>query len=68
MGIILSLINNFFYGDDIRSYTDGIVGVTDEITQFEVNRSGIPPKPHITIGNGIDVSSVNIRRHPQFTG
>jgi glycosyltransferase involved in cell wall biosynthesis len=56
------LVFDFFYGDDIRKYTDGIVGVTDEITQYQVTRSGDPKKPHITIGNGINVGSVAPRR------
>jgi len=62
------LLNDFFYGDDIRKYTDGIVGVTDEITQYEVTRSGDPNKPHITIGNGINVDSVSVRHPVPFMG
>jgi len=64
----LSLIYDFLYGDDIRTYTDGIVGVTDEITRYEAACSGNPPKPHITIGNGIDVDSVMVRTYSRFTG
>jgi glycosyltransferase involved in cell wall biosynthesis len=58
-----SLVFDFFFGDDIRKFTDGIVGVTNEITQYQVTRSGDPKKPHITIGNGITVNSVTMRRH-----
>ena len=56
------LVFDFLYGDDIRKFTDGIVGVTDEITQYQVTRSGDPKKPHITIGNGINVDSVTMRQ------
>jgi glycosyltransferase involved in cell wall biosynthesis len=62
------LLFDFFYGRDTRRYTDAIVGVTDEITQYELTRSGNPDKPHITIGNGFDVGSVNIRQHVPYNG
>ena len=62
------LIFDFFYGDDIRKFTDGIVGVTNEITHYQVTRSGDPKKPHITIGNGINVDSVTLRRHVPYSG
>ena len=67
-GDYVSLLYDFLYGDDIRKYTNGIVGVTDEITNYEVRRSGDPDKPHITIGNGFNVDSVNVRRHVPFVG
>ncbi|MCX6335526.1 MAG: hypothetical protein NT092_14710 [Bacteroidia bacterium] len=67
-GDYISLFYDFLYGDDIRKYTDGIVGVTDEITNYEVSRSGDPGKPHITIGNGFNVDSVNVRRLVPFVG
>jgi glycosyltransferase involved in cell wall biosynthesis len=52
------------FGNDIRKYTDAIVGVTEEITQYQLTRSSNPNKPHITIGNGFDVSSAPIRKPP----
>jgi glycosyltransferase involved in cell wall biosynthesis len=64
----VSLLYDFLYGDDIRRYTDGIVGVTDEITDYEVSRSGDPDKPHITIGNGFNVDSVTVRQQVPFVG
>nr|WP_319375694.1 glycosyltransferase [uncultured Methanoregula sp.] len=64
----LGLINDLLYGNAIRRYTDGIVGVTNEITRYELTRSGNPKKPHITIGNGIDVASVSVRTPPRFNG
>ena len=59
------LMLDFLYGRALRRYTDAIVGVTDEVTQYEVFRSGDRNKPHITIANGIDVESVVVRNPPQ---
>lgn len=59
---------DFLFGNDIRKYTDAIVGITDEITRYQVMRSGDASKPHITIGNGFDVTSVPVRRAPSYTG
>jgi len=55
-------------GNLTRRKADGFVGVTNEITNYEVRRSGNNDKPHITIGNGIDVSKVEIRKPPVFDG
>jgi len=68
-GKYLYLFIDLFHGDAIRKYSDAIVGVTDEITQYQLNRSGITNKPHITIGNGFDVASVPVRdaRHYDTT-
>jgi glycosyltransferase involved in cell wall biosynthesis len=60
-GDYVFLLFDFLYGGDIRRYCDGIVGVTDQITHYQVARSGDPAKPHITIGNGFNVDSVNVR-------
>ncbi|EHQ36691.1 glycosyltransferase family 4 protein [Methanoplanus limicola] len=62
------LLIDYLFGNDIRKYTDGIVGVTEEITQYQLSRSGNPSKPHITIGNGFDINSVPIRNPPEFSG
>jgi len=62
------LILDVLFGDAIRKYTDGIVGVTDEITQYEVGRSGNPHKPHITIANGITVNNCPLRQRIIFNG
>lgn len=59
---------DFLFGNSIRRYTDGIVGVTNEITQYEVARAGDPQKPHITIGNGFAVQSVPVRHSPHYNG
>lgn len=55
-------------GNLIRRKADGIIGVTNEITTYEVRRSGILDKPHTTIGNGISVSSVKLRIPPSLSG
>jgi glycosyltransferase involved in cell wall biosynthesis len=62
------ILIDFLFGDAIRRYSDAIVGVTDEITKYQLARSGNPMKPHITIGNGIDVTSMKIRRCPSYPG
>jgi len=62
----LYLIIDLFHGDAIRKYADAIVGVTDEITRYQLNRSGITNKPHITLGNGFDVASVHVRDPRQY--
>ena len=49
------------FGTIVRKKMDGIIGVTDEITEHEMKRAGDPIKPHITIGNGVDVNRFPIR-------
>lgn len=58
------LIADIIFGNAIRKHTDAIVGVTDEITQYQLSRAGNPNKPHITIGNGFDVTSAPMRHPP----
>lgn len=60
------ILNDLIFGGSIRKNTDGIVGVTDEITQYQLKRAGNPGKKHITIGNGFDVDSVYPRQPPRF--
>lgn len=62
------LLIDFLFGNAIRKYTDAIVGVTNEITQYEVSRSGDYNKHHITIGNGFDAASTPVRRPPDYDG
>lgn len=62
------ILIDIMFGTAIRKYPDAIIGVTDEITRYQVARSGDPDKPHITIGNGIDVNSVKIRKSPPYGG
>jgi len=57
---------DFLFGSAIRTYTDAIIGVTDEITEYQVRRSGDGRKFHITIGNGFDVFSAPVRQLPRY--
>jgi len=64
----LSLIKTYFenlYGPKILRRVAGIVGVTTQITEYEVSRS-TESKPHLVNGNGIDVASVPLRTPAEF--
>ena len=63
-----AILWDIVFGYFIRSYTDGYIGVTDEITNYQLKRSGDSSKPHITIGNGIVVDSVPLRCPNGFLG
>ena len=67
MGKYWYLIIDRLFGDAIRKYSDAIVGVTDEITRYQLSRSGNMNIPHITIGNGYHVESVSLRNPPDFS-
>lgn len=67
VGSHLSLFVDILVGNLIRRNADGIVGVTDEITSYEVSRSGDLMKPHITIGNGIEVNRIKLRKSPSLS-
>ena len=58
--------SDYFFGRLLRKQSDAIIGVTDEITHYEIARSGDKEKPHLTIGNGFAVSSVPVRQAPQY--
>lgn len=60
------IILEILYGRAIRTCTDAFVGVTDEITQYQLSRIKNGTKPHITIGNGFDVSSAPLRTAPEY--
>jgi glycosyltransferase involved in cell wall biosynthesis len=60
-------IFDYIFGGSIRRHCDGIVGVTEEITDYQVKRSGDGKKPHITIGNGINVDTVPIKTSFPFS-
>jgi glycosyltransferase involved in cell wall biosynthesis len=62
------LILDLFLGEKARKYSDGFVGVTDEITQHQLKMAKNAYKPRLTLGNGIDVSSVKKRLSPPFLG
>ena len=56
------------YGPAFRKQVDGIVCVTNAITEYEIKRSNYLLKPHVTIGNGVAVSSLRIHSPPTFFG
>ena len=63
---VLSYWSDYFFGKLLRKQSDAIIGVTDEITQYEITRARDPQKPHLTIGNGFAVSSVPVRQAPPY--
>ena len=44
----------------------GLIGVTNEITQLELEKAS--KKPHITVANGIDVESIKFTKYRKFNG
>lgn len=66
-GNYLYPIFDYIFGGSIRRHCDGIVGVTGEITNYQVKRSGDNGKPHVTIGNGINVDTVPIKTSFSFS-
>jgi len=60
---LFALLDSVF-GKMRRSHIDGIVGVTDEITAYQLKKSGDASVPHITIGNGFEIDSVSRRCPP----
>lgn len=58
----IDTIGEFFFGRIIKNQSDAFVGVTDEITHYELSHSKQFFKPHITIGNGINVTLYPIRK------
>jgi len=63
-----SYFREIIFGVRFRNHCDAIIGVTDEITRYEVQRSGNLNKPHMTLGNGFDVDSVPVRQPPPYRG
>jgi hypothetical protein len=50
------------WGKSVRSYITGFVGVTPEITEYELSVAGSQKKFYFTNGNGIDVSKYPVRK------
>jgi hypothetical protein len=50
------------YGRKVRNRISAFVGVTQEITDFEINESRIKNKHSATIGNGISVNKYPVRK------
>jgi glycosyltransferase involved in cell wall biosynthesis len=67
-GSWFSYFREVIFGVGFRNQCDAIIGVTDEITRYEVQRSGNPNKSHMTLGNGFDVDSVPVRQPPSCSG
>lgn len=65
---LLTLLSEKTYGRRVLRETTAFVGVTREITDYELARSGDRSKPYLVNGNGIDVSSVPLRTPPVFDG
>ncbi len=71
----LNLRNSFYvyvldsiFGKLSRQYADAFVCVTNEIAEYEISIADDINKPHISIGNGINVSSIKQRTPPNFSG
>lgn len=64
VGSVLRYWSEFFFGKLIRKQSDAIIGVTDEITKYEIAYAGTPKRPCLTIGNGFAVHSVPVRHAP----
>lgn len=60
------LLSDLLFGKLLLKHSDAIVGVTEEITSYELSRTGNFKKPHITIGNGFDVDSVPVKKIKSF--
>lgn len=54
------------FGKSIRRNSDAVIGVTNEITQYQLEIIKDFNKPNITSGNGFEVESVLTRKPPQF--
>lgn len=60
----LSALRDLLTGGFITAQSDGIIGVTDEITSFWSRRLFCRKIPHTTIPNGFNVHSVRVRKPP----
>jgi len=67
-GKYLKWLSEIFFGSKILRSVAAIVGVTAEICNYEVKRSGNKIKFYLVNGNGIAVSSVPLRAAPKFDG
>ena len=62
----LSFLTEIIFGRIIRQQLSGIVSVTDQIRRYQIQRVKTSNIPNITIGNGLDVASISVRRPPLF--
>jgi glycosyltransferase involved in cell wall biosynthesis len=58
---------NVLTGSIITGQSDGIIGVTEEITRYWKRRLFYRNLPAVTIPNGFSVSSVGVRNLPAYT-
>jgi len=56
-----------WFGSSVRRMAKGLVGVTNEITDWQINQAR-GTLPHVTISNGIDVNRLKIRGNNPFDG
>ena len=63
-GSYRSMIQNLVLGNFIIGQSDGIIGVTEEITRYWKHRLFYRNIPHVTIPNGFFVTSVPVRKLP----
>ena len=66
--LYFSYLLELLLGEGFRKHCDAIIGVTDEITRYQVQRSGNLKIPNLTLGNGFDVNTVPVRRPPALCG
>jgi glycosyltransferase involved in cell wall biosynthesis len=58
---------NVLTGSIITGQSDGIIGVTEEITRYWKHRLFYRTLPSVTIPNGFFVTSVGVRKLPSYT-
>ncbi len=59
-------LSELFFGRVFRFLTSGIVAVTDEIRRYELSKAWPRDIKAITVGNGFDVESVELRNLPDL--
>ena len=62
----LGYLCELFFGGFFKKQSDAIVGVTEEITRYEIKCSRDLNKPQITIGNGFTIKSVPLKQGPSY--
>ncbi len=67
-GAKLFVLLDKLYSRKILKYVDGIVGVTPEIVNYYVNNYKVNIKRALSMGNGVNVDSIPLRKIPEFNG
>lgn len=65
-GEYLAAVQNWLFGNLIIGQSNGIIGVTEEITRYWTRRLFYQTIPYFTIPNGIMVDLVPLRKTPQY--